>query len=240
MDRSLLLTAAVSALLGGVAGALTTVAMVREEPPRARKEIRVQAPEPEPEPTSTALVDRVASLERAVGRLRAANPGAALGRPAGSAAPGSPAALEAAGADPVVDSPVFEAAVRDVVDRLEEERESEREVERAERRKQWAEQWSGELGGQLGLNEAQKVKVREIAANFFERLRDLRRSGAGQPGSRDEWRERMSALRSEAEGKLGEVLDPGQMSRYQTLDSELKLGARFGGRGRNNRRAEGN
>jgi len=226
--------AGLGALVGGVLGGLVTFWLVGSASPKLEKE-RAAASAGAAEEAPADIEDRLAALERSVGRLRggnavrslmaaqAASAAASPGKP-GADAPGGD---ENAGGDPVIDNPVFEAAVRDVVDRIQEERESERELERAERRRQWSDQWTNDLATSLKLNETQKAKMREIADQFWERLREFRNSDAGRP-SRQERRARMSALREETEGKMAQVLDPSQMSAYKELDDDMRLGARFG------------
>ncbi|HVJ15976.1 MAG TPA: hypothetical protein VM686_11045 [Polyangiaceae bacterium] len=153
---------------------------------------------------------------------------AASGKPGTPSAPAPGGGERPGGSDPVVDNPVFEAAVRDLVDRIEEERQSEREVERGERRRQWSEQWTNDLTASLKLNDAQKTKMQEIANQFWERLRELRNGDAGASPSREERRAQMGALRDEAESKMAQVLDPSQMSTYKSLEDGQRLGGRFG------------
>lgn len=223
------------AALGGLFGSLVSGGLVywltrsaAGEPGKAAAEVN------DPGAETSSIEQRLQALERSAGAPRAprrvvlatgsASPPGSTG-PLG-AAPGEASA--AGGGDPVVDNPVFEAAVRDLVDRIEEERQSERELERAERSRQWAEQWANDLRDPLKLSDAQKAKLQEIASQFWDRLREARRGDAGLPGSREERRARLNALRDEAEAKLAEVLDGSQMSTYRGLDEEQRLGARFG------------
>ena len=140
----------------------------------------------------------------------------------GEAASGKPVADVA----PIIDNPVFEAAVRDVLDRAEQERHVERESQRAEWRKQAAEEWANGLTEKLRLTEMQKAKALAVATTFWEKLRDLRQSDAGPALSRQELRARMDELRSAAEAELGQVLSASQLNSYRELDEASRLGSR--------------
>lgn len=125
-----------------------------------------------------------------------------------------------------VDDPVFEAAVRDVVQRLEEERESERQVQREEQRQAAAQRWAAELTDKLGLRDDQKAKLLTLAREFYDHMRDAFRSDAGAGLGFEDRREKVRALRKQYDEKLGTVLDQAQLGEYQKLDDDLKLGAR--------------
>lgn len=130
-----------------------------------------------------------------------------------------------------VDDPVFEAAVRDVVEQLEEERRVERESRTDERRKQAAERWSTSLGDKLGLTEGQKQKVMALATDYVNELRAARGSDTEQV-SGDEWRQKAVALREKSEARLSQVLDPTQRQKYDALEEDEKLGLAVGRRRR--------
>lgn len=236
MRVSPILGPALGAVVGGVLGALVTLWVAT---PKAVKKgaLRVEA-EAVAASSGPELDGRVAALERAVQRLhqRSLLPSslssAKPGNADGTGAPRAPGDTS-----PVVDDPVFEAAVRDVVQRVEEERDADRELERSERRKQMAEEWVNGLSASLKLTEQQKVKVGEIATQFFQSMRELRNSDAGIP-NREAFRAQLTELRTQAEAKLGEVLDGTQMQAYQALEEEQRLGARPG-RNRGQWRAEG-
>jgi hypothetical protein len=235
MRVSPILGPALGAVVGGVLGALVTLSVAA---PKAAKK---GAERVEAEAVAQATPDfegRVAALERAVQRLhqRALLPSSlSSGKPGTADAPG--AAPAPGDSSPVVDDPVFEAAVRDVVQRVEEERDADRELERSERRRQMADEWASGLATTLKLTEQQKVKLGEIATQFFQNLRELRNSDAGVP-NREAFRAQIGQLRTQAEAKLGEVLDGSQLQAYQALDEEQRLGARPG-RNRGQGRGEG-
>ena len=125
---------------------------------------------------------------------------------------------------PIVDNPVFEAAVRDVMDRAEQERSLERETQRAEWRKRASEEWGNDLSQKLRLTDIQKAKVIEIANGFWEKLRDARQSDAGAPPTREQRRQQLDALRQAAEADLAKVLDHSQITSYRELDEASRLG----------------
>ena len=223
--------AALSGLLGGGVGALLTVAVLRGSPPHGDTHAQPEPHGETPRPTQSALDGRVTSLERALQALalresmaRAAAPQPSAGAIAGEKPPVADVA-------PIVDNPVFEAAVRDVMDRAEQERDVEREAQREEWRKQAAEVWVSDVSEKLRLTEMQKAKVAEVAKGFWEHLRDLRQSDAGPPPSRQQWRERVDALRKSAEADLAKVLDPGQLTSYRELDEASQLGSQRNLRG---------
>lgn len=175
--------------------------------------------------------ERIAAIERRMARverrsmLRPATP--VGGTPtAPNPLPPSAAQGKAEEEREVVDDPVFEAAVRDVVQRVEEERESERQVQREEQRQAAAQRWAGELTEKLGLREEQKAKVLTLAREFYDNMRNVLRGDGGTGIGFEERREKVRALRKQYDEKLGGVLDPAQLGEYQKLDDSLKLGAR--------------
>jgi hypothetical protein len=218
------------AVLAAAAGSLSGAAVVWN-----RTAPRAPAPaEPQSAVAERGDVDaRLAALEAAISRLEHRSP-RVIALPA-------PAAAEDAGAAPApvsptaaaVDDPVFEAAVRDIVQRIDEDRHAERQAERTEKRQAAAERWAASLVEPLHLTDAQKTKLTEIARDLSERSRDAladRDGGADPaPGERRAWRQ---ALRAELEQKLAEVLDPSQLAAYQKLGDDLKFSARRSGRDR--------
>ena len=224
MRATAILGPALGAFAGGIVAALVTIAIVKpgkteDRSSRSGAKIEAEAdPDADLEETSSPLEERVARLENAVGGLarRALAPAAAgSGEPAPS------------GDTQVIDDPVFEAAVRDVVERLQEERVADRQLERSERRKQRAEQWSGELAGTLRLNDRQRAAVSAVAQQFYDRIREAGSSDAGRL-DREARRARMAELRTQAENELGRVLDGSQLQSYRALPEEQKLGGRRG------------
>jgi hypothetical protein len=111
------------------------------------------------------------------------------------------------------------------MDRAEQERSLERETQRAEWRKRAADEWGSKLGEKLRLTEIQKTKATAIAQSFWDRLRELRQTDAGPALSREEWRERVAALRKTSEAELAKILDHSQLTSYGELDEADKLGS---------------
>jgi hypothetical protein len=223
--RTLVIVAASSALIGGVAGAGVALWAAPGSAKKPSKSASSVSAEPAAA-NDTPLEERVANVEQAVRVLerRGASPLRVLptldGGSAPGAAPGSPPG-EAA----LVDDPVFEAAVRDVIDRAEIDRDAEREVRREDRRKQMASSWADDMTTKLRLNEQQKAKVLDIAQKFMSeisRIWEQRDGGAGR--SRSERRAEIQALQQQSEQALRGVLDPGQARAYDALDEDDKLG----------------
>jgi hypothetical protein len=239
--KTLVLVAATSALVGGIAGAGVALWAAPGSPKKAPKSANARGAEPA-QANDAPLEERLANVEQAVRVLErrgasplrlpsttdaGSGPGAAPGAPPGEAA--------------LVDDPVFEAAVRDVIDRAESDRDAEREVRREDRRKQMAASWADDMTTKLRLNDQQKAKVLEIAQKFMNeinRIWEQRDSGAAR--SRSERRAEMQALQQQSEQALRGVLDPGQSRTYDALDEDDKLGfprRRGGDRGDSNRGA---
>lgn len=220
---------ALAALAGGVIGGLVSwgVAGASGASPKAAAS------------AGAALEDadeRLAALERRMAQVERRS----LFRPA-TPAGGTPAAPNplpptAAQADPqaaepgTVDDPVFEAAVRDVLQRAEEERENDRQIQREEQRQAAAQRWAAELTEKLGLREDQKAKLLSVAREFYDQMRETFRGDAGAGVAFEDRREKVRALRKQYDEKLSGVLDPAQLGEYQKLDDDLKLGARMRGR----------
>jgi hypothetical protein len=224
-NSTLLLAAGGGALVGGAAGALLVVLLTRSVGPEGRAKSQPIAEQGPGRRTQAApeLDGRVAALERSLRALALRESTARALSPATSAEGG---AVKAPPADvaPIVDNPVFEAAVRDVLDRAEQERDAEREAQRAEWRKQVAQDWANGLSEKLRLTEAQKTKLAEISSKFWDQLRAARPADGGEPESRQQRRERLDALRKAAEEELGNVLDPAQLERYRGLEESERLG----------------
>ncbi|HYJ07955.1 MAG TPA: hypothetical protein VEX18_03075 [Polyangiaceae bacterium] len=213
-----------SALAGGAVGALLTLAVVRGNESSADTRARPEPLTKSSQPTQSSADERVASLERSLRALELKGLARAAAQPVGSTPRGTeiPPVADVA---PIVDNPVFEAAVRDVMERAEQERNLERESQRAEWRKRTAEEWSSAVGEKLRLTEIQKAKAAEIAQAFWDRLHDLRQTDAGPPPSRQERREQVATLRRASEAELAKILDPSQLTTYSELDEAEKLGS---------------
>jgi hypothetical protein len=224
--RTLVLVAVSSALIGGVTGASVALFAASGSPKKATKSASAPGTHPGESPGGAPLEERLANLEQALRVLeRRSSPlrsfQSADAGSAASAAPGQRPEEEAS----VVDDPVFEAAVRDVIERAEIDRDNEREVRREDRRKQMATRWADDIAPRLSLNEQQKAKLLEVAQQFMSELGRLwgERDG-GAPQSRTERRAEMQRLREQSEQKLRTILDPNQMRTYDSLGEEDKLG----------------
>ncbi|APR76522.1 Hypothetical protein A7982_01869 [Minicystis rosea] len=171
------------------------------------------------------LSARIATLEAEVSRLQQQRRSA----PPPRAAAEAPAATgEPARARPLVDDPVFESGVRDVLDRIQQERAGERE----DRRTQAQQRWADRLTEQAGLSDQQKAKVLGIAQDLAEKMRGLRDPDAGA-SSPEGFRAQRDAFRAESEQRLAEVLSPKQMEIYRgSSDLRIEAGWGRGGRGR--------
>jgi hypothetical protein len=212
----------VAAVLGGAVGGFVVSQLAA---PRAGPNVMPEPPVKSATTHDAPLETRMLALEEKVARLSRRPPGVALPAPTGA----GPHDAGTGGPAPVIDDPVFEVAVRDIVDRVEEERSSARDVRRDEQRRRMSETWVADLGLELSLTEAQKSKVTEIVTEMFERLRDLRNLDAGTV-RRSERVARMRAVSEDAEKKLAGVLDQTQLTAYRALDDDLRLTGRFGSR----------
>lgn len=223
MTRAVLFSYLGVALLGGVTGGV----VMRVTAPTPRP---VASATPEPATDSNDADERIAQLEKAVATLERERKMTRLAVAYGSA---MGAAQDAgAPASSVVDDPVFQAAVRDVMDQRETEKRDERKTERDERRKKGVERWTNQLATTLALTDAQKQKVAAAMQGYFEDMRALRESD-NPPDSPAEWRQKMEELRKKREGEVTQALTPDQKQKYDALEDDDKLGAGFGrGRGR--------
>ena len=230
---------AAGALVGGAAGAALTVSMMspeRESPKlskdtakdRGKTDARNVPAEPAEGESVEVLQARLRSLERRVSLLTFAqqhtSPTRAVGEEDGE---------DGNSPTKTVDDPVFEAAVRDVLDQVEYERNADRDTRREERRTQWTERWVASLSEPLGLSDEQKQKVAGIVTEHFRAMSELGNSEE-RPVLRSEWRKRMSELSEKANQQLTDVLDSSQKAKYDEMDDSDKLGGRgswgrFGG-----------
>ena len=212
-----------TAVVGGAIGAVLTFLLLKPSAVTRVQPERTAAVE-HAEPAKSPLDGRIAALERAVQALslRDSMARATAKGPSDAGAEKQPSADVA----PIVDNPVFEAAVRDVMERAEQERNVEREAQRAEWRKQASEDWANDLTGKLRLTDMQKAKDLAVASDYWDKLRDLRQGDAGAAPTRQELRARMDELRAAAETELGKVLSPTQMNSYRELDQASRLGTR--------------
>lgn len=236
------LAPAVAGAAGAALGVLVGLGWSAQSAPKAQSKPRVVAERGSVSSAQNAdelasLSERVRSLEQRVSLLTAA-----LGaqRRGGEDAPAAhEAAGEAEGNAPAgtqqpadVADPVFEAAVRDILERVDDERRQERTTRTQRRAKHGAERASERFSEELGLNERQKQELFEIMKKHYESVAALRDSD-DQPGTPGEWRERTTELRRKTEEQIERALSPAQAEKFQTLD-----GSEFFGGPRRLRRPE--
>jgi hypothetical protein len=227
-----------SALVGGVCGGLLVTTMTpQQDEPKMRAASQQEAPRGDRAVENAggeeveALRGKLASLERRVSLLtfaqehRSPTREVAEGEGQQEGEQGKPTKT--------VDDPVFEAAVRDVLDRVEVERDSQRDTRRDQRQAESAERWISAVGQQLQLREDQQQQIKAILQKQSESTRALRDSTVeGRPLLRSEWRAKMAEISQQTEVALVALLDTSQKAKYDALDEDDKIGSQrsFGGR----------
>jgi hypothetical protein len=131
------------------------------------------------------------------------------------------------------ENPVFELAVRGVVEKLEWEKGEEQRVERDNRRLERAEQITTHLAQKLSLNPNQRSQVSQVVVESMNAFRELRNptDGSSGPSSRSEWRARTGKIRETTDAKLAQILNPAQLGTYRDLlenDEALRWWGRMG------------
>lgn len=228
------------AVIGGVCGGLlvTSMAPPRDEPklraaPQQEAPQGMRASDDEGAESVEALRTRLASVERRVSLLtfaqdhRSPTREAAEGEGNGEEEPGKP--------KKTVDDPVFEAAVRDVLDRVQDERDSQRNTRRDQREAESVDRWVAAVGPQLQLRDDQQTQIKAILQKQSESMRALRDSNTDErPMLRSEWRAKMQEISQQTEAALVGVLDASQRAKYDALDEDDKIASQrsFGGAGR--------
>lgn len=218
------------ALVGGVCGALvvTTLLPSHDKAPQLAPVSPREAPsgakaqDDEAAEAVEALQMRLSSLERRVSLLTFAqehrSPTREVAEDEGTE-PGQP--------KKTVDDPVFEAAVRDIFDRVEDERDSQRNTRRDQRETERTDRWVAAMGEQLQLREDQQQQVRALLQKQSESLRALRDSNSAErPVLRSEWQAKMTAISQQTETALAGILDASQRTKYEALDEADKIGSR--------------
>jgi hypothetical protein len=217
---STILAAVLAGALGGVFGGLAT-GWLRPHPLTAKPASTDFAARDD---DARELTARVAALEAQVTRLQQRAAAGPTPSPVAAPRPSADGARPRA----LPDDPVFEAAVRDVMDRAQQERAGERD----ERRMQGAQRWADQLAEKLQLAEPQKASVLAVGRDLLQRLRDMR-DAAVAPPTGPSWAEQRTALVAQGEKQLSELLSPQQMQAYRaSSDLHLETIARGGGRGR--------
>ena len=243
MWESRALTAVAAAVVGGAVGGLVVWVLLRtgvvdSQGPAVTAEragMAVGKGGEGPGDGMAALRSRIEILEaRVAASQRKASARAALAAYNAAAMRGeSDAGSDDTDLAPVIDEedPVFERAVRGVLDRIDEEREAERVVRRQDRARALTEL----MAEQLRLTATQRPKVERILAEQFSAFRELRRpsadAGIQRPVTRSQWHERMQDIRRQTEQELSRVLDEEQMSSYRQLIEREGIGAGWGRRG---------
>ena len=233
MDGKSLGLMGIAAVIGGVVGGIT----VRLSSDSPKTTAKAETPASKDDDEDDGLDHRVKQLEQSVAGLekkrRASEAIAAYGR---ALAAGDPAPDGGVPSPTAVDDPVFDTAVRDVLDRVDQERRDEREQRRTERMNQMVDEWSKQLATKLSLSDQQKQKVAEIFRDHFAKMRAMRGGGDGGMRTPQEWRQSFQALQDEQNKKLGEVLDSGQMDKLEQMRKDGELPMFGGGFGRGRRR----
>jgi hypothetical protein len=234
----------VSAIVGGAVGAAGTLALGGKPAPDAKREVAQEERHVAPAAPATAadksaekdLRVRVRSLEQRVSLLTAALAKNGLEAPQGAGQEGD-AAEEAD-----VASPVFEAAVRDILDRVDEEQREERQSRRGARVEEGARDISADLGTKLGLSPEQQRKLQEITKQHLATLAAMRdEAPENRPKTMEEWRARRDAQKKQTDDALRQLLTPEQMHAYEALPEDERIGTSrpwSRGRGERGERAE--
>lgn len=239
-----LVTVVVAALVGGVAGgAVATFAGgpsgkekendARGEASKDERRRSVERADEEPEDGNPDRISRVEKRLRVLERRSAAATELRRYAETLAADDGDGGAPKAPSATVDADDPVFELAVRSVVDRWDEDRRENQRSEWRERGQRMQARQVDNLQRKLTLTDDQKEKIAAIVRAYSERSRGLWEADAGRPVTPAEWREATEKIRSESEGELKGVLDVEQQRAYEALVEEGDTPfARWGGGGR--------
>ncbi len=125
-----------------------------------------------------------------------------------------------------VDDPVFEAAVADVIERVQSERRTRKDARRAERRQVVATEWSSQMVEPLNLTTEQRSRFEQLALEYMEQVRAARRPDPQEDGTPVPWQERrkrVDDLGGQYAKRLAEILDYSQMEAYRALEPEQQL-----------------
>jgi hypothetical protein len=210
-------------VLGGLAGAAFVLLVTQKEAVLAREAVAQLRVEMQ---ARLAAVDR--SLDAAepasdglhgadalAPRVRVLPPApASVGDPPPSAGPDEPLRI---------DSPVFEAAVLDIMERSDDARDAERAVVRDEVRRRRDKYWTDELTMRLGLTPAQTERLSAIQAQLTKDLDRVHSETADSRALRESRRAARHAVRQRADEQLRGVFTRQQVAAYEALDDKLKL-----------------
>lgn len=122
-----------------------------------------------------------------------------------------------------IDSPLFEAAVLDIIERSDDARDAERAVVRDEVRRRRDKYWTDELTMRLGLTPAQTERLSAIQAQLTKDLDRVRSETADGRALRESRRAARHAVRQRADEQLRGVFTRQQVAAYEALDDKLKL-----------------
>lgn len=242
--QTLVVACSLSAVLGGVAsGAVLHVLRTDQaapDPVRSAKDDAFTREGSALEKRLEALEGQISTLRRQqVARTQLQKYAEALQDDAGDSAPKANKPMSG-----VVDGedPVFEMAVRSVMDRVDWEKDEERRTVRENRQVERARRQTDLLTERLGLDAEQSQAVATALSRQMQRFRALRDadddSAVSRPVTRQEWRERIGEIRQQTEDALREILSEEQMRKYVEVAEEEGIGARGFGRGRGGTRDE--
>lgn len=213
--------AALLALIAVVGAGALWLAQATDTPAAApRAEARADDGTPSESDADEQLRRRIASLEARVTRLE-------VRERLGAGAP----TLESEEDDDAhpVDDPVFEAAVRDVVDQVEGEQQAARRARQQRRMKAWTGETADEIAEVLELDDAQRARVQKVMQEHVEKIMELRDRPIPDGGSlRGRYRNARAAL----DAQIDQILTPAQK---RTAD-ELRESGEFPGSWRRGRR----
>jgi hypothetical protein len=211
-------------VLGGLAGAAFVLLVTQKEAALSREAVAQLRAEMQ---TRLAAVDRsLESVERASdGGLHAADGFAPRVRvlPPALASASDPAPAPSQDEPVRIDSPVFEAAVLDIIERSDDARDAERAVVRDEVRRRRDKYWTDELTMRLGLTPAQTERLSAIQAQLTKDLDRVRSETADGRALRESRRAARHAVRQRADEQLRGVFTRQQVAAYEALDDKLKL-----------------
>ena len=224
MNRQVLVSLG-SGVLGGLAGAAFVLLVTQKEGAIARDSVAQLRAD---------MQTRLADLDRSLDHLERASDDvsrvADAMAPRVRVTPPAPASVEgqapAPGGDDSmrVDSPVFEAAVLDIIERSGDTRDAERAAVREEKQRQRDKYWADELTMRLGLTPAQSERLLVIQAQLTRELDHVRGETAdGRYVPRDNRRAARQAARQRADEQLRAIFTRQQVAAYEALDSKFKI-----------------
>lgn len=223
MSRQILLSLG-SGVLGGLAGAAFVLLVTQKEGEIAREAVAELRAD---------MQARLSDLDRSLDHLERASDEAsraAAMSPRVQVLPPAPASTEARAPAPVSDdsvpvaSPVFEAAVIDIIERSGELREAERAAAKEEKQRQRDKYWADELTMRLGLTPAQTERLIAIQTQLTEELDRVRGETAeGRYIPREQRRAARQAARQSADEQLRAIFTRQQVAAYEALDPKLKI-----------------